>query len=123
MTTISANAAGPAPQRIGIIVPSANRRVEQEMIPRLPAGYVAHVTRLRMVGAHYTPLAQLLPRAADSAAALTDAGATVVAFNCTASSMEDGVAGNRALLEAMRQVTHGADTTTASAVQDAARAV
>lgn len=123
MTTIFPNAAGQAPQRIGIIVPSANRQVEQEMIPRLPAGFVAHVTRLRMVGANYTPLAQLLPRAADSAAALSDAGVTVVAFNCTASSMEEGVAGNRALEAALREATQGAVTTTASAVQDAARAV
>ena len=121
--TLSANAASQAAQRIGIIVPSANRRVEQEMIPRLPAGYIGHVTRLRMSGANHAPLAQLLPRAADAAAALTDAGAAVVAFNCTASSMEDGVAGNRALEDAMRQATGGAVTTTASAVQDAARAV
>lgn len=122
MDNAASTGAGPAPpQRIGIIVPSANRQVEQEMIPRMPAGFCAHVTRLRMSGAHYAPLARLLPRAAEAAAALADAGCAVVAFNCTASSMEEGVAGNQALLDALQQATEAAVTTTASAVLDAAR--
>ena len=112
-----------APRRIGIIVPSANRLVEQEMVPRLPAGYCAHITRLRMSGANYAPLSTLVPRAAEAAAALGDAGCTVAVFNCTSSTMEEGVSGNNALLAAMQEATGGAVTTTASAVLDAARAL
>lgn len=120
---MNAGASTAPPRRIGIIVPSANRLVEQEMVPRLPAGYCAHVTRLRMSGAHYTPLSALVPRAAEAAAALGDAGCAVVVFNCTSSTMEEGVAGNNALLAALQQATSGTVTTTASAVLEAARAL
>ena len=120
---MNAGASTAPPRRIGIIVPSANRLVEQEMVPRLPAGYCAHVTRLRMSGAHYTPLSALVPRAAEAAAALGDAGCAVAVFNCTSSTMEEGVAGNNALLAALRQATSGTVTTTASAVLEAARAL
>ena len=47
-------------QRIGLIIPSSNRMVEQEMVRHLPPGTVAHVARLRMTGAHRVPIAQLL---------------------------------------------------------------
>ena len=36
--------------RVGLIIPSSNRMVEQEMAPAFPPGVVAHVTRLRMTG-------------------------------------------------------------------------
>ena len=37
--------------RVGLIIPSSNRMVEQEMVPAYPEGVCAHVTRLRMTGA------------------------------------------------------------------------
>jgi hypothetical protein len=48
--------------RVGLIIPSSNRMVEQEMAGYFPAGVQAHVMRLRMTGRHHAPLAQLLPR-------------------------------------------------------------
>ena len=44
--------------RIGFIIPSSNRMVEQEMIPSFPEGVHVHVTRLRMTGANRGPLDQ-----------------------------------------------------------------
>ena len=71
-----------------------NRMVEQEMVPAFPAGIAAHVTRLRMTGANRLPFDQLLPRIESAARALTDARCDVVAFHCTANSMEGGKTGD-----------------------------
>jgi len=48
--------------RIGLIIPSSNRMVEQEMARFVPPDVTLHVARLRMTGPHHAPLAQLLPR-------------------------------------------------------------
>lgn len=112
--------AAPTTQRIGFIIPSANRVAEDEIGRHLPPGCRAHFTRLRMTGPNWVPLDQLLGRAADAAAALVDAGCESVVFNCTASSMEQGLAGNAALLAAVRGAAGAARaTTTATAMLDA----
>jgi maleate cis-trans isomerase len=48
--------------RVGLIIPSSNRMVEQEMVPAFPHGVTAHVTRLRMTGANRLAFEELLPR-------------------------------------------------------------
>jgi maleate isomerase len=103
--------------RLGFIIPSPNRILEQEVVRHLPEGSCAHVTRLRMTGPNWVPLDRLLPRAAEAAAALRDAGCDAVVFNCTASAMEQGRAGNAALLASLRgAIGEAAAETTASAM-------
>jgi maleate isomerase len=106
-------------QRIGLIIPSSNRMVEQEMVRHLPPGAVAHVARLRMTGAHRVPIAQLLPRVEDAAATLIDARCEVVAFHCTANSTAEGLAGEAKLAAALRHAGAPKVTTTASAIRGA----
>jgi maleate isomerase len=106
-------------QRIGLIIPSSNRMVEQEMVRHLPPGAVAHVARLRMTGAHRVPIVQLLPRLEDTAATLIDARCEVVAFHCTANSTAEGLAGEAKLAAALRQAGAPQVTTTASAIRGA----
>lgn len=90
------------PLRAGLIVPSSNRMVEQEMISYYPAGVVAHITRLRMTGPHRTSsLAELVPRVTEAAGALADAKCDIVTFHCTANSMSEGTGGEELLLAAM----------------------
>src|SRR3981081_4866405 len=84
--------------RVGCIIPSSNRMVEQEMIAAFPAGVQPHVTRLRMTGPNRGPLATVLPRIEEATRALTDARCEVVAFHCTANSMEEGRGGGEGLL-------------------------
>ena len=109
-----------ATRRIGLIIPSANRVVEHEVARHMPSCCQAHVTRLRMTGANWVPLDQLLVRAADAALSLVDAGCAAIVFNCTASSMEQGKAGNEALLSCLREAAGTAQaTTTATAMLDA----
>ena len=43
------------PLRLGLIIPSSNRMIEEEMVRHLPPAVVAHVARLRMTGATMSP--------------------------------------------------------------------
>ncbi|HKB49569.1 MAG TPA: hypothetical protein VKC57_17805, partial [Ktedonobacterales bacterium] len=115
-----------APQvgaRIGLIIPSSNRLTEPQMRRYAPPGVEVHVTRLRMTGSNHVPLEQLLPRIVEATLALADARCDVIVFHCTASSMEAGLAGERRVLEVMRDVTPGQVTTTASATLAAMQAL
>src|ERR1700724_591012 len=88
--------------RIGLIIPSSNRMVEEEMVRDVPPGVTAHVARLRMTGAHRVSLDALLPQVTETAATLADARCDVVAFHCTANSTSEGVAGEAKLICALR---------------------
>jgi maleate isomerase len=105
--------------RVGCIIPSSNRMVEQEMIAAFPAGVQSHVTRLRMTGPNRGPLASVLPRIEEATRALTDARCAVVAFHCTANSMEEGRGGEDRILSAMTAAGAPHATTTATAIRRA----
>jgi maleate isomerase len=105
--------------RVGLIIPSSNRMVEQEMVPAFPGGVQAHVTRLRMSGAHQLTIERLLPRLEEAAGALVDARCDVVAFHCTANSMEGGKQGEQQILAALARAGAPRATTTITAIQRA----
>ncbi len=105
--------------RVGLIIPSSNRMVEQEMVHWYPDGVQPHIARLRMTGPHRRPLTELLPRVRDAAGALDDARCAVVAFHCTANSTEEGLDGEERILDALREATRGEVTTTATAIRHA----
>jgi maleate isomerase len=109
----------PVTARVGIIIPSSNRMVEQEMIAAFPSGMQPHVTRLRMTGPNRGPLASVLPRIEEATRALTDARCEVVAFHCTANSMEEGRGGEERILAAMKAAGAPQATTTATAIRRA----
>jgi maleate isomerase len=105
--------------RIGLIIPSSNRMVEQEMVRQVPSGATAHVARLRMTGAHRVGIDALLPRVEEAAATLMDARCDVVAFHCTANSTSEGPEGEAKLLAAVRAAGAPLATTTAGAIRAA----
>src|SRR5262245_57468950 len=105
--------------RVGLIIPSSNRMVEQEMVAAFPAGVHAHVTRLRMTGPNQVAQAELLPRIEEAARSLVDARCEVVAFHCTANSMEGGHDGERAILATLERAGASRATTTITAIQRA----
>lgn len=105
--------------RIGLIIPSSNRMVEQEMVRHVPPGVTAHVARLRMTGAHRVGIDELLPRVVDAAATLVDARCDVVAFHCTANSTAEGLGGEDKLMGALRRAGAARATTTAGAIRAA----
>jgi maleate isomerase len=105
--------------RIGLIIPSSNRMVEEEMVRHLPPGFVAHIARLRMTGAHRASIGAIIPRVEEAAATLTDARCAVVAFHCTANSTAEGIEGEEKLLAALRRAGAPQVTSTASALRHA----
>jgi maleate isomerase len=105
--------------RVGLIIPSSNRMVEQEMARFFPPGVTLHVARLRMTGPYHVPLDQLLPRIEEATRTLTDARCDVVAFHCTATSMEEGMAGEGRVLAAVTRAGALRATTTATAIRRA----
>ena len=109
--------------RVGLIIPSSNRMVEQEMVPAFPAGVQAHVTRLRMTGANQMAPAQLLSRIEEAARALLDARCDAVAFHCTANSMEGGKAGEGEIIAALARAGAARATTTITAIERALAAL
>ena len=109
--------------RIGLIIPSSNRMVEQEMVHAYPKGVVAHVARLRMTGPHHVGLERLMPRIVDAAGALSDAKCEVVTFHCTVSSMEEGPEGEQRVLDAITQGGAKQARTTATAIRAALEAL
>src|SRR5262249_48967378 len=107
----------------GLIIPSSNRMVEQEMVAAYPADVVVHVTRLRMTGSNHVPPDELLPRIEEAARALVDARCDAVALHCTANSMEGGRAGEERILAALARAGAPQATTTITAIRRALEAV
>ena len=105
--------------RVGLIIPSSNRMVEQEMTPAFPEGVHAHVTRLRMTGANRVAFDRLLPRVEEAGRALVDARCDVIAFHCTANSMDGGKAGEAEILATLARAGAPRATTTITAIQRA----
>jgi maleate isomerase len=105
--------------RVGLIIPSSNRMVEQEMVPAFPHDVTAHVTRLRMTGANRLAFEELLPRIEQATRALVDARCDVVAFHCTANSMQGGKEGEQQILSTMARAGAARATTTITAIQNA----
>ena len=89
------------------------------MLAAFPPGVKPHVTRLRMTGANRGPLDSVMPRIEEATRALTDARCQVVAFHCTANSMQEGRDGEERILAAMTRAGATQATTTATAVRRA----
>ena len=102
--------------RVGLIIPSSNRMVEQEMVHAFPDGVHPHITRLRMTGPNRMGHDQLIPRVEEATRALADAKCDVVAFHCTANSMEEGQDGEARILATVAGSGARHATTTATAI-------
>ncbi|MPZ39663.1 MAG: arylmalonate decarboxylase [Rhizobiales bacterium] len=105
--------------RVGLIIPSSNRMVEQEMVRAFPDGVFPHVTRLRMTGPNRMGHDQLIPRIEEASRTLADAKCDVVAFHCTANSMEEGQDGEARIIDAVKGSGARHATTTATAIRRA----
>lgn len=102
--------------RIGLIIPSANSLTEPQFHRYLPAGVSAHVARLRMAGKFRKPLAELKPALIEAAQALSDVRPDLMVFHCTANSMENGLAHERAILDIVEQASGCPTISTAQAI-------
>ena len=109
--------------RIGLIIPSANRLTEPQFSRYAPPDVDIHTTRLRMTGKFHKPLDELQGAIEEAAGALSDTGPDVIVFHCTATSMEEGLAGEERITEWMSRASGCATLTTSQAVTEALNAL
>lgn len=113
----------PAQARIGVILPTSNRLIEPQFVHYAPPDLGVHFARARITGKWADSIAKLLPEIVRAASTLADSKPDLIAFNCTATSMKEGTAGDARIIDAIRNET-GIDTlTTATAVNAALGAV
>ena len=105
--------------RIGLIIPSANRLTEPQFHTYLPANVGVHVARLRMAGKFRKPLGELQRPLAEAAEALSDVKPDMIVFHCTANSMENGLAHEKAIVDLVERASGCPTITTAQAITQA----
>lgn len=85
--------------RVGLIIPSVNVVIEQDLRLFLPEDVNAHVTRIPLTATSTSALQTALSAAPAAARLLADAGVSAVALACTGASM---IAGDGGLTAAER---------------------
>ena len=113
-------------KRVGLIIPSLNVIVEDDLRRELPADVGFHIGRLRLrkTQGRVTQAALLEAGrdAVEQSSLLSDAGMDAIAFNCTGASLSDGPGGARRLRDEIAAMTHTPATTTILSVVRALRA-
>jgi maleate isomerase len=113
-------------KRIGLVIPSLNVVVEDDLRRELPANVGFHITRLRLRKTQgRVTQAALLEAGRDAieqSTLLSDAGVDAIAFNCTGASISDGLEGALRLRDQIAAATNTPATTTILAVVRALRA-
>lgn len=113
-------------KRVGLIIPSLNVIVEDDLRRELPADVGYHIGRLRLRKTHGRVTQAALLEAGQDAVAqsslLADAGMDAIAFNCTGASLSDGPQGARRLQDEISAMTKTPATTTILSVVRALRA-
>jgi maleate isomerase len=75
--------------RFGMILPSANRVAEPELMDMLPPGVSLHTTRIKLAGTSPAELLASTEKVEEAASLLADNGPDLIAFHCTAVSTYD----------------------------------
>jgi maleate isomerase len=113
-------------KRVGLIIPSLNVIVEDDLRRELPPDVGFHIGRLRLRKTQgRVTQAALLEAGRDAieqSTLLADAGMDAIAFNCTGASLSDGLEGARRLREQIAAATSTPSTTTILSVVRALRA-
>jgi maleate cis-trans isomerase len=109
--------------RIGLLVPLVNRMSEPQFNHFAPEGLGVHVARARITGQWRKPAGEMKDEIARSAAALADSGPDLIVYHCTDSSMREGRAGERTLVDIVRGATGIETVATSALVIEAMRAL
>lgn len=113
-------------KRVGLIIPSLNVIVEDDLRRELPADVGYHIGRLRLRKTQGRVTQQALLEAGtesiEQSTLLSDAGVNAIAFNCTGASLSDGPEGANKLRDQLAKATNTPSTTTILSVVRALRA-
>jgi maleate isomerase len=115
------------PKRVGVIVPSLNTIIEDDLRRFLPDDVQYHIARARFHKENGRVTHESLLRLADDApsiaASLADAGMDAIAFNCTGASLAGGLGSSERIVEQIETVAGCAATTTILSIMRALRAM
>ena len=89
--------------RLGVIVPSANRILEADLLRSVPAGVALHFTRVLNSEDTEEQLSGMRDEAGRAAWLLSHAGVRAVVFGCTSGSFIKGPAYDREVAEVMER--------------------
>ncbi len=104
---------------VGVIVPAVNRVCEQQFHAYAPATLGVHTMRARIAGKWSRPIEDLAGEIRMATEYLAECGPDLLVYNCTASSMKEGPAGERRILEIMREVADIEAVSTSAMVSEA----
>jgi len=76
--------------RIGLIVPSSNTTMEEELRRALPDGVSLHVARVKLRKVTVEELQRMEEYVEAAADTLADAGVGIIAYGCTTGSLVGG---------------------------------
>lgn len=107
--------------RVGVLIPSTDTTVEQELPALLGGRATPHFTRMLLPSVTVEGLAVMEEHAREVSGLLADIAPDVVAFTCTSGSFFRGAAAERALAADIAERTGAPVVTTASAVAAALR--
>lgn len=108
--------------RVGLIVPSVNVIIEDDLRRWMPADVGCHVTRVHLNRSSEEALLRVAEEAPDAATRLSHAGVAAIALACTGAAMMGGH-GSSGIQERIAQAAGVPATTTTAAVLDAFRAL
>ena len=109
--------------RVGLIIPAVNTLSEPQFNHFAPEGLGVYVTRARVAGKWRRPVAEMADEVRHTAALLSDMSPDLIVFHCTDSSMQEGPAGEKRLLDLIHDETKLPALSTSRLVADALTAL
>ncbi len=105
--------------RVGMINTAVNRVCEQQFHHYAPPGLAISNTRARVAGRWSRPIAEMAQEIRLATSMAAEHGPDLLVYNCTASSMKEGKAGERAILALMHEASDVRSISTSSVVAQA----
>jgi maleate isomerase len=103
-------------KRVGIILPSVNTVLEDDLRRFLPRTIGAHVARVRLLTTAREDLLRVVEETPKAAALLGDAGVDAIAFACTGGSLIGGAGSSETIVRRITEATDTPATTTTLAL-------
>ena len=104
---------------VGVIVPAVNRVCEQQFHAYAPSNLGVHTMRARIAGKWSRSIEELATEIRQVTEYMAECKPDPLVYNCTASSMKEGPAGERRILEIMREASDIEAVSTSAMVSEA----
>jgi len=106
-------------RHVGVIVPSSSRTSEPQFHAFAPQGTTFHTTRGRITGKWSKPVNELIPEIKHAAGMIAEIRPDLIVYNCTSSSMQEGLDGERRIVKAISDETDVPAVSTSALIADA----